>query len=232
MTRTISGFNLKNTCTVARVRPQRSTRRSPESAPREAAAVASASIDLASGRRAPGRRAALTTTPEDRAAVPLVRWHWTMSSPIGPLTLLSDGERLCGLAPDSVLERDKWEGRGKRDQTPFRAVIAELRSYFDGEQSCFKAHIGLLGTPFQLRVWEALLCIPCGTTTSYAKLAASVGRPTAIRAVGAANGRNPISILVPCHRVVGSTGHLTGYSGGIDRKRWLLEHETKHWGTA
>lgn len=237
MTRTMTSSNSKNTRTVTPRRSRMSARRSPESALREAGSVARSSIDRALDRRVP-----LTTALEARAAIPLVRWHWTMSSPIGPLTLLSDGERLCGLVPDGVPAREERNGRGNRDhgnrdhgnrdQAPFRAVIAELRAYFAGEQSRFKAPIGLLGTPFQLRVWQALLSIPCGETLSYAKLAERVGKPTAVRAVGAANGRNPISILVPCHRVVGSSGHLTGYSGGIDRKRWLLEHEAKHWGAA
>jgi len=81
------------------------------------------------------------------------------------------------------------------------------------------------GTPFQQEVWRSLRAIPCGTTTSYGKLAAQIGRPAAVRAVGLANGANPVAVVIPCHRVIGSNGSLTGYGGGLERKRWLLDHE-------
>jgi methylated-DNA-[protein]-cysteine S-methyltransferase len=98
--------------------------------------------------------------------------------------------------------------------------------YFAGELNAIdNLPVQAPGTPFQQRVWRALRTIPCGTTTSYGKLAAQIGRPDAVRAVGTANGANPIAVVVPCHRVIGANGSLTGYGGGIERKRWLLEHE-------
>jgi methylated-DNA-[protein]-cysteine S-methyltransferase len=104
-------------------------------------------------------------------------------------------------------------------------VREQLAEYFAGERREFDVPMQLAGTAFQRRVWEELVRIPYGTTITYAELARRVGRPTAVRAVGAANGRNPISILVPCHRVIGADGKLTGYGGGVERKQWLLELE-------
>lgn len=101
-----------------------------------------------------------------------------------------------------------------------------IRRYFAGDLSAIDAlPVATGGTPFQREVWQALRKIPCGTTTSYRKLAESIGRPSAVRAVGLANGANPIAVVVPCHRVIGANGSLTGYGGGIERKRWLLDHE-------
>jgi len=101
-----------------------------------------------------------------------------------------------------------------------------LRAYFDGDVAAIdRLKVATAGTDFQKSVWKALRAIPCGETISYATLAERVGRPTAVRAVGHANGDNPISVVVPCHRVIGTNGSLTGYGGGIERKRWLLEHE-------
>jgi methylated-DNA-[protein]-cysteine S-methyltransferase len=104
-----------------------------------------------------------------------------------------------------------------------------IKRYFAGEPTAINAlPVRTAGTPFQRAVWRALREIPHGTTVSYAKLAEQIGRPTAVRAVGLANGSNPIGVVVPCHRVIGSNGSLTGYGGGIERKRWLLHHESKH----
>lgn len=101
-----------------------------------------------------------------------------------------------------------------------------IRSYFAGELKAIDTlPVQTAGTPFQREVWHALRNIPCGTTVSYATLAERIGRPTAVRAVGLANGSNPVGVVVPCHRVIGSNGSLTGYGGGIERKQWLLEHE-------
>ena len=101
-----------------------------------------------------------------------------------------------------------------------------IGSYFAGELAAIdRLPVQTGGTPFQREVWRALREIPCGTTVSYAELAERIGRPTAVRAVGLANGSNPIGVVVPCHRVIGANGSLTGYGGGIERKRWLLEHE-------
>jgi methylated-DNA-[protein]-cysteine S-methyltransferase len=106
-------------------------------------------------------------------------------------------------------------------------VREQLDEYFAGERQEFDVPLKLEGTPFQRGVWRELARIPFGTTITYAELARRIGRPTASRAVGHANGRNPISILVPCHRVVGAGGQLTGYAGGVDKKRWLLERERR-----
>ena len=106
-----------------------------------------------------------------------------------------------------------------------RELRLELAEYFRGERKDFTTPLDARGTPFQMRVWSELRRIPSGTTTSYARLALSVGQPTAVRAVARANGDNPISILIPCHRVIGSDGSLTGYGGGLWRKEWLLRHE-------
>jgi methylated-DNA-[protein]-cysteine S-methyltransferase len=109
-------------------------------------------------------------------------------------------------------------------------AAAQLAEYFAGRRRTFDLPLAPRGTGFQQRVWRALSAIPYGETRSYGAIAASIGRPAASRAVGAANGKNPIWIIVPCHRVIGASGHLTGYAGGIAVKRWLLEHERQHHG--
>jgi methylated-DNA-[protein]-cysteine S-methyltransferase len=111
------------------------------------------------------------------------------------------------------------------DDTAFAGVREQLEEYFAGARTDFDVPLDLEGSPFQVAVWTALRAIPYGETTSYAGIARAVGRPDAVRAVGAANGRNPISIIVPCHRVVGADGSLTGYGWGVERKAWLLQHE-------
>jgi methylated-DNA-[protein]-cysteine S-methyltransferase len=114
----------------------------------------------------------------------------------------------------------------REDETAFAEVRAQLEDYFDGKRTSFELALAPLGTDFQRRVWSALAAIPYGTTTTYAAIARSIGEPRAVRAVGAANGKNPISIVVPCHRVVGKDGTLTGYAGGLSSKRALLEIES------
>jgi methylated-DNA-[protein]-cysteine S-methyltransferase len=113
----------------------------------------------------------------------------------------------------------------RRDESAFRIVHEQLRAFFAGELRTFDLPLRMAGTPFQRLVWEGLLGIPFGATASYAELAARIGQPGAARAVGAANGRNPIGIIVPCHRVIAADGTLGGYGGGLDRKEWLLRHE-------
>lgn len=110
-------------------------------------------------------------------------------------------------------------------------VGAELAAYYAGDSSRFDTPLELRGTEFQRRTWQALLEIPAGTTVSYQQLADTVGNPKAVRAVAAANGRNEIAVIVPCHRVIGSDGKLTGYAAGLDRKRWLIEHERSCFGS-
>ena len=108
--------------------------------------------------------------------------------------------------------------------------VAQLDEYFKGERKVFSVPLDLRGTEFRMKVWRALLRIPYGETSTYGRVAAAVGSSKAVRAVGGANHNNPVSIIVPCHRVIGSDGGLTGYGSGLHRKRWLLEHETRHAG--
>jgi methylated-DNA-[protein]-cysteine S-methyltransferase len=124
---------------------------------------------------------------------------------------------------------DRQYGKGTYTLTPARdpgGLSSAMRRYFKGDRAVIeKLPVKTAGTQFQRSVWEALRKIKCGTTISYAELARRIGRPTAVRAVGLANGQNPVSVVVPCHRVIGSNGSLTGYGGGLPRKKWLLEHE-------
>jgi methylated-DNA-[protein]-cysteine S-methyltransferase len=144
----------------------------------------------------------------------------TIDTPIGALLLAGDGREL------SAVRIDGAPGAGwRRDAAPFREAAAQLRAYFAGELRDFDLPLAPRGTDFQRRVWSALREIPYGQTIAYAELAAAVGRPRAARAVGAANGRNPIAVVIPCHRVIGSGGALTGYGGGLARKRLLLDLE-------
>jgi methylated-DNA-[protein]-cysteine S-methyltransferase len=150
-----------------------------------------------------------------------------LDSPFGPLTLVSDGAAIVALAFDGRVESARLQGPFVEDDDaqPFERARRELREYFAGRRTQFGIPLAPCGTPFQQRVWEALRRIPFGATSSYRDIARAVGAPDAVRAVGAANGRNPIAIVVPCHRVIGSDGTLTGYAGGLDRKRALLELE-------
>jgi methylated-DNA-[protein]-cysteine S-methyltransferase len=150
-------------------------------------------------------------------------------SPIGPLTLLAAGGQLCGLYMNGRVPASAGPVRSGAPDGGDAAVLAraadQLGEYFEGARESFDLPLALRGTAFQRSVWEALLGVGYGQTLSYAQLADRIGRPTAVRAVGHANGRNPVSIIVPCHRVVGSDGSLTGYGGGIDNKRRLLDLE-------
>ena len=149
----------------------------------------------------------------------------TIDSPIGPLTLAGDGDTLTNLRMDDQAHPPSGQDRWTADGRCFDAVVEQLDAYFAGELATFDVSLHLDGTDFQRTVWSALLEIPYGQTWSYGQLAAHIGKPNASRAVGLANGRNPIAIIVPCHRVIGSTGSLTGYGGGLDRKRALLDLE-------
>jgi methylated-DNA-[protein]-cysteine S-methyltransferase len=154
------------------------------------------------------------------------RLYTYMPSPIGRLLLCGDEERLSGLyTPPAAEDPDLVRGR-PRANVAFARVREQLEAYFDGERVEFDVPLSFDGAPaFFESVWRRLLAIPFGMTVTYGELATQLGRPTAARAVGMANGRNPISIIVPCHRVIGSGGGLTGYAGGLDRKRYLLRHE-------
>ncbi|MET1080965.1 MAG: methylated-DNA--[protein]-cysteine S-methyltransferase [Pseudomonas sp.] len=153
-------------------------------------------------------------------------------SPFGELLMLGNGRALTALympphrhAPqlDTPASLD-W----RRDDSLFHEAGLQLDAYFAGQLQHFNLPLAATGTPFQQRVWRELLAIPFGETRSYGQLAQRLGMPGASRAVGLANGRNPLSIIVPCHRVIGADGSLTGYGGGLERKRWLLAHEQAH----
>ena len=154
-------------------------------------------------------------------------FHTTFESPVGPLLLMSDGASLTGLHTDNDKHRPANQSDWVRDDSaaPFARTIAQLQAYFDGGLSEFDLPLAPQGTEFQMKVWRELRNIPFGETISYAELARRIGRPTASRAVGHSNARNPISIIVPCHRVIGSNGSLTGFGGGLPTKRALLELE-------
>ena len=154
-----------------------------------------------------------------------MKQHTVIDSPCGPLTLVADDGVLCGLYMTGQRHRPPQEDFGPRDDTLFAEAEEQLKAYFAGELRQFTLALRLHGTPFQRSVWEQLVRIPYGETRSYGELAGALGSPRASRAVGLANGRNPVGIIVPCHRVVGSDGSLTGYGGGLDRKRSLLDFE-------
>ncbi|MFF2368452.1 methylated-DNA--[protein]-cysteine S-methyltransferase [Streptomyces sp. NPDC058122] len=152
--------------------------------------------------------------------------HTVIDSPYDPLTLVADDGVLCGLHMVAQRHRPPEETFGERDDTLFDEVAEQLNAYFEGELKEFTVELRLIGTPFQRSVWDQLRQIPYGETRSYGELAEALGNMGASRAVGLANGRNPIGIIVPCHRVIGAGGSLTGYGGGLDRKRQLLDLES------
>lgn len=153
--------------------------------------------------------------------------HRIIDSPIGPLTLAGTDGRLSHLLMLDHAHAPSQTG-WVRDDAAFPDAVEQLTAYFTGDLTEFDLAYEMTGTDFQKRVWTALLTIPYGQTRSYGQLADQIGAPNASRAVGLANGRNPISIIVPCHRVIGSNGSLTGYGGGIERKRTLLDLERLH----
>jgi methylated-DNA-[protein]-cysteine S-methyltransferase len=159
-----------------------------------------------------------------------------LDTPLGTTVMITDAS--------GVLRMHAWEDRPDCWRARFRRCfgdagvtarrdpfghVSAMRRYFDGEITALDAiPVAFAGTPFQEKVWNALRTIPAGTTLSYGALAERIGSPQAVRAVGRANGSNPIGVVVPCHRVIGADGSLTGYGGGLARKRWLLEHEARH----
>jgi len=152
--------------------------------------------------------------------------HATRPSPVGPITIVA--------SPTAVVAIHLGDGsplpgsRGADDHPLLAAAAAQLGEYFAGRRRDFDLPLDGVGTAFQRDVWRALCGIPFGATCGYGELAARLGRPSAARAVGAANGKNPIAIVVPCHRVIGKDGTLTGYAGGMAIKQWLLDHEARH----
>jgi methylated-DNA-[protein]-cysteine S-methyltransferase len=151
--------------------------------------------------------------------------HFLMESPLGTLTLVNTDRVLSGLYMPGHLRGPEADSLGSRAMSGFDVVRSQLSEYFERKRVHFEVPIALYGTTFQQSVWNLLQTIPYGETRSYGELADALGNRLAIRAVGLANGRNPISIIIPCHRVVGSNGSLTGYAGGLERKRRLLELE-------
>jgi len=160
------------------------------------------------------------------------RTHAVIDSPIGPLTLIGRDGRLVGVLMQEMRHEPDAATLGDAvpvDSQPVLAAAADqLDAYFRGELTSFDLPLELDGTPFQQTVWSELRDIPYGETLSYGELAMRIGQPSASRAVGLANGRNPVAIVVPCHRVIGADGSLTGFGGGIATKKFLLEHEQKY----
>ena len=155
-----------------------------------------------------------------------MRSHTVVDSAIGPLTLVDDDGLLAGVWMTDQRHLPALALAGIRDDKKQPALREQLDAYWTGELTAFDVPLAVVGTPFQQKVWAALRRIPYGHTWSYGQLALEIGQPTASRAVGMANGRNPISIVVPCHRVIGASGSMVGYGGGLERKRFLLALET------
>ena len=148
-------------------------------------------------------------------------------SPLGRITLARTAAGLAGLWFDGQKHAPPWIDAPRRDDDALLADAArQLAEFWGGRRTVFELPLDAQGTPFQRSVWDALRAIPCGRTTSYGAVARSIGAAAAVRAVGAAVGRNPIAIIVPCHRVLGSDGSMTGYAGGLDRKAALLQLES------
>lgn len=146
-----------------------------------------------------------------------------LPSPVGELTIGADASGITAIAFPGEMPAVA----GTATSPLIREAMRQLRAYFAGQITRFELPLNPAGTVFQQSVWQALLAVPYGATASYGAIAAAVGNPRASRAVGLANGRNPIAIVVPCHRIIGRDGSLTGYGGGLDRKRWLLAHEQR-----
>ena len=157
---------------------------------------------------------------------------WTTTpSPLGPLRLIARGDALAALIMDPPAEPPP-DAEERVEHPVLTAAILQLGEYFAGTRQVFELPLAPVGTEFQRRVWAALQEIPYAETITYGALSCSLGDPLATRAVGLANGRNPIGLIIPCHRVIGQRGALTGYAGGVARKRWLLDHEAKVAGRA
>lgn len=164
--------------------------------------------------------------PVSTTVLPHTRTHTLLDSPYGPLTLVATDGVLSALYMTDHRHQPPRETFGEEvDTGSFAEAVRQLGEYFDGTRTSFDLPLHLEGTPFQRTVWAELQRIPYGETLSYGELAGRLGKPGASRAVGLANGRNPVSIVVPCHRVIGASGSLTGYGGGLDRKQRLLAFE-------
>ncbi len=174
---------------------------------------------------------AAPTTPNPR------HYRTVVDAPIGPVVLVATDAALrrIGWHDESGAHREKGiddvvDVDGPDEHPILARTATQLAEYFAGDRTTFDLPLDPEGTEFQLEAWQALRAIPFGETRSYRDQATTIGRPTAVRAIGAANGRNPIPIVVPCHRVVGADGSLTGFAGGVETKAWLLDHEARHSG--
>jgi methylated-DNA-[protein]-cysteine S-methyltransferase len=156
----------------------------------------------------------------------VTRAHTVVSSPIGPLTLVREGGDLVRLAMSPPTELEPG-ALGERSDEGFDSVVRQLGEYFAGERTAFDLPLRPVGSDFELAVWDQLTRIPYGETRSYGFVARAVGEPGGAQAVGAANGRNPLAVVVPCHRVIGADGSLVGFGGGLPRKRFLLDLEQR-----
>ncbi|WP_372625257.1 methylated-DNA--[protein]-cysteine S-methyltransferase [Arsukibacterium sp.] len=145
----------------------------------------------------------------------------TIDSPLGDVQIFANAFGLTRVSLGKVV------ASADAPSAMTRLAATQLQQYFQGDLTTFNLPLAATGTPFQQQVWQALCQLPYGTTCSYASVAQSIAKPKAVRAVGAANSRNPLAIVVPCHRVIGANGTLTGYAGGLDNKAWLLDHEQR-----
>ena len=185
------------------------------------------SIEFAAATETPGaataRSRARRAKPAAEPATPT--YYDVVPSPIGDLYITARDGAIIGLHMGEPRGGEDTIGKWTRDPRMLATARAQLEAYLAGELTEFDLSLSSGGTPFQQRVWAELRKIPYGETISYVELATRVGNPKAMRAVGAANGRNPIAIIVPCHRVIGADGSMTGFGGGVERKAWLLAHE-------
>ena len=154
-----------------------------------------------------------------------MKQHAFMDSPLGKILLIADAGQLCRINFQDAVGALPLPADSRHDEASLHAAMQQLGEYFAGARQSFELRLAPVGSEFQRRVWSALCKIPYGETTSYGGLAKILGKPTASRAVGAANGRNPLPVVVPCHRVIGSSGALTGYYGGVHIKKFLLRLE-------
>jgi methylated-DNA-[protein]-cysteine S-methyltransferase len=159
------------------------------------------------------------------------RWHCIAESPLGPLTLVANASGLCGIYFEDHQHPPRYTGEAIPDDPVLLETATQLDQFFQSARRKFQLPLMPEGTEFQRQVWNVLQELEYGETTTYLKIAKRLDNPAAVRAVGAAVGQNPISIVIPCHRVLGSNGDLTGFAGGLQRKQWLLNHESARQGS-
>ena len=168
------------------------------------------------------------TSASAKAHPQKARYYCVIESPVGRLLLAGNAQALTHVSFQDGRRSTQPDPQWTYSETPFQKSIQQLHEYFSGKRKTFKIKLAPEGTPFQRKVWDALQTIPYGRTLSYGQIANAIGKPQAVRAVGAANGQNPLSIVIPCHRVIGSNGKLVGFGGGLPIKEALLSHERRH----